>query len=182
MEPLYRRSTVRDYRVHFSAYILPAFKHVRLAAISTKDLNDFRVLLLKRGLAVKTARNIIDGSFRALYRDARIEIEALQGKDPFIDIAWPRLPRKKPDPFSADERDRIISWYIQNDFFFYPLGPWQFHTGMRPSETFALTWQGVDLVAGTVSISKSRNMGVTAATKTANSERIIPIAVPRTRA
>src|SRR2546430_1908833 len=73
VEPLFRRATVRDYRVHFKTYILPTFKHVRLAAIGTKDLNDFRVELLKRGLAVKTARNIIDGSFRAMYRDARIE-------------------------------------------------------------------------------------------------------------
>ncbi len=175
VEPLYRRSTISDYRFSFKAYILPAFKHMQLAAITTRDLNDFRVALLKRGLAVKTARNIIDAHFRALYRDSRIEIEVLQGKDPFIDIHWPRLPRKKPDPFSAEERDRVIAWYIENDFFYYPLVAWQFHTGMRPSETFALTWADVDFAAGTVSINKARNMGVTAATKTANSDRIIPV-------
>ena len=56
VEPLYRRALVRDYRIQFSAYILPVFKHVRLAAITTKDLNDFRVKLLKR-VAVKTVRN-----------------------------------------------------------------------------------------------------------------------------
>jgi hypothetical protein len=104
VEPLCRRALVKDYRIHFSAYILPAFKHIRLAAMSTKDLNDFRVKCLRRGLAVKTVRNIIDASFRAMYRDARVEIEVLQGKDPFIDIQWPRLPRKKPDPFTAEER------------------------------------------------------------------------------
>jgi integrase len=175
VEPLYRRSTIKDYGFHFKSYILPAFEHLRLVAIATKDLNEFRVSLLKRGLAVKTCRNIIDGTFRAMYRDARIEIEALQGKDPFMDIQWPRLPRKRPDPFSADDRDKIIDWYVKNDFFFYPLVAWQFYTGMRPSEAFALTWPDVDLAAGTVSINKSRNMGVTAATKTGNSERIIPI-------
>jgi integrase len=46
---------------------------------------------------------------------------------------------------------------------------------MRSSETFALTWAHVNLEAGTVSINKSWNMGATAATKTANSERIIPL-------
>jgi integrase-like protein len=80
VEPLYRRALVKDYRIHFSAYILPAFKHIRLAGISTRDLNDFRVELLRRGFAVKTVRNIIDASFRAMYRDARLEIEALQAK------------------------------------------------------------------------------------------------------
>jgi len=33
----------------------------------------------------------------------------------------------------------------------------------------------VDLAGGTVSINKSRNMGITAATKTANSDRLIPV-------
>jgi integrase len=120
-------------------------------------------------------RNIIDGSFRALFRDARLEIEELQGKNPFIDVQWPRLPKKRPDPFTAEERDRIITWYIKNDFFYYPLVAWQFQTGMRPSETFGLTWQDIDLEAKILSINKSRVMGITAATKTANSERVIPL-------
>src|SRR5262245_6425955 len=81
IEPLYRRSLVRDYRIHFQAYILPVMKHLRLAAITTKDLNELRGSLLKRGLAVKTVRNALDGSFRAMYRDARIEFESLQGRD-----------------------------------------------------------------------------------------------------
>jgi integrase len=174
VEPLFRRTLIRDYRVHFG-YILPVFKDTRLAAVNTKALSDFRLALLKRGLSLKTIRNILDASFRALYRDARAEIDALKGKDPFIELQWPRLPKQRPDPFSAAERDRIIDWFIKNDFFFYPLVAWQFHTGMRPSETFALTWADVDLDGGTVSVNKSRNMGVTAATKTGNSERIIPI-------
>jgi integrase len=113
-----------------------------------------------------------------MYRDARVEIEVLQGKDPFIDIQWPRLSRKKPAPFTAEERDRILAWWLDNDCFCYPWVAWQFYTGMRPSETAALTWADVNLEAGTVSISKSRNMGTTAATKTANSERIIPVDEP----
>jgi hypothetical protein len=64
IEPLFRRAQVRDYRQHFNAYILPKFKAVRLSAIGTGDLTDFRVELLKRGLSVKTVRNIIDSSFR----------------------------------------------------------------------------------------------------------------------
>jgi integrase len=175
VEPIYRRSTIADYRYAFKAYILPALKHVRLGALTTRDLNEFRLGLLKRGLGVKTARNVIDATLRAMYRDARLEIEELQGRDPFKDIQWPRLPRKKPDPFTAGERDRIISWYLKNDFFYYPLVAWQFYSGMRPSETFALTWADVDLDRGTVAVNKSRNMGTTAATKTGNSERIIPI-------
>src|SRR6516162_4901268 len=105
VEPLIRRSQARDYKQHFVAYILPAFKETRLLAIGSGDLNDFQVKLIRQGLAVKTARNIIDSSFRALYRDARAEIRReLEGRDPFIDVKWPKNERELPDPFTAEER------------------------------------------------------------------------------
>lgn len=174
--PLVRETLARDYRQAFNKHILARFRHSLLSDIKTKDLKEFQAELIGDGLSVKTARNVIDGSFRALYRDARVEVGGdLEGRDPFMDLQWPRQPKTKPDPFTAEERDRIIRWYIESDFFFYPLVAWQFHTGMRPSETFALTWRDIDLQAGTVSINKSRNMGATAATKTVNSERIVQI-------
>ena len=173
IEPLFRRAQVRDYKQHFNAYILPKFKAVRLAAIGTGDLTDFRVELLKRGLSVKTVRNIIDSSFRALYRDARAQIEELKGRDPFIDIQWPRTQREKPDPFTAEERDKIIDYWAKNDFFYFPWVFTLFHTGMRPSEASALTWANVDLEHRTISISKSRYMGSEGEPKTRGSARVI---------
>lgn len=107
--PLVRESQAKDYRQAFNAYILPRFRHTVLSDIKTKDLGKFQAELIDKGLAVKTCRNIIDGSFRVMYRDARIEIGGdLEGKDPFIDIQWPRQPKTKPDPFTAEEGDRII--------------------------------------------------------------------------
>jgi len=40
IEPLFRRTQVRDYKQHFNAYILPKFKNIRLLAIGTGDLTD----------------------------------------------------------------------------------------------------------------------------------------------
>ncbi len=178
IEPLFRRFQVRDYNQHFKTYILPKFEETRLMAIGTGDLIDFRVDLLRKGLAVKTSRNIIDGSFRALYRDSRAEIDELKGRDPFIDVQWPATPRRKPDPFTPEERDRIIRHWIDSDFFYYPWVFTLFHTGMRPSEAAALTWNDVDLLAKTVSISKSRYMGMDSAPKTSQSARTIVASMP----
>jgi hypothetical protein len=75
IEPLFRRAQVRDYKQHFQAYILPKFKGTRLLAIRAGELTDFTAQLLQHGLSVKTARNIIGGSFRVIYRDARAEFE-----------------------------------------------------------------------------------------------------------
>jgi integrase len=146
---------------------------MRLLEIGTRDLTDLRVELLRGGLSVKTARNIIDSSFRAMYRDARADIEELKGRDPFIDIQWPKAHRAKPDPFTAEERDKIVAHWAKADFFYFPWVFTLFHTGMRPSEASALTWADVDLEQRTISISKSRYMGSESAPKTLGSSRII---------
>src|SRR5262249_25453703 len=126
-------------------------------------------------LSVKTARNIIDSSFRALYRDARAEIEDLRGRDPFIDLQWPKVEREKPDPFTAEERDRILAHWLEKDFFYYP---WVFsflHTEIRPSELSADKWGDVDLEQRTISIKKSRYMGAEGKPKTRGSSRMIQV-------
>jgi integrase len=176
IEPLVRRSLPRDYNQHFDAYVLPRFKDTRLSEVGTKDLTAFQVELLQKGLAVKTARNIIDSSFRALYRDARAEIDELKGKDPFIDIRWPKARREPPDPFMAEERDRIIEFFGVQEPFFYAFVRFQFETGMRPSESTGLTWADLDKQASTVRILTSRYLKADNNTKTTKSRRIIKIA------
>jgi integrase len=174
--PLYRPALERDYKLAFNAHILPRFGHMRLDQLNTGDLVEFRGVLLKKGLSVKTARNIIDSSFRAMYRDARAEYKDLQGYDPFMHVQWPRVQREKPDPFTAEERDRIIDYWKENDFFYFPWVFTLFHTGVRPSEASALTWNDdVDLNTGAISITKSRYMGDDSAPKTSASNRTIRI-------
>jgi integrase len=176
IEPLVRRSLIRDYNQAFHAHILPRFKDFRLAEIGTKDLTDFRVELLRKGLAVKTARNIIDAGFRALYRDARAEIDELKGKDPFMDIQWPKARREPPAPFTAEERDEIIAFFGEREPFFYAFVRFQFETGMRPSESTGLRWLDLDKTGSTVRILTSRHLKADNDTKTTKSRRTIVIA------
>jgi len=105
--PIVRRGLERDYRQQFNAYILPKFEHVNLGGVTPKLVEDFRAYLLEeRGLKLKSCRNIIDGSFRAMMRDART-IDQLIDKDPFEVIQWPRIRPPKPDPYNEHERDKI---------------------------------------------------------------------------
>jgi integrase len=158
--PLCRRSQVRDYKQAFRAYILPRFKNICLSDIHTKELVEFQVELIKTGLAVKTARNIIDGSFRAMFRDARVEIGGdLEGKDPFIDLKWPKVKREPPNPLTVEQRERVLEAFLEHEPFYYPFMRVQFQTGMRPSESAALTWADIDVGARTIRIDKSRYMG-----------------------
>jgi hypothetical protein len=64
----------------------------------------------ERGLKLKTCRNIIDASFRAMVRDARA-VDELIDKDPFAALEWPRAEETEPDPFTENERDRILNHF-----------------------------------------------------------------------
>ena len=72
-----RLSTAKTYRKHLSNHILPGFGDGRLSDVTLTALEDFRASLVNRqrgkGLSAKTARDVIDGTFRAMYRDARKE-------------------------------------------------------------------------------------------------------------
>ena len=172
--PAVRAGLERDYREHFKRYILPQFENVPLMDVLPRKLLDFRIHLTEeRGLKIKSARTIIDASFRACYRDAR-KIDGLVDADPFAALDWPRLPTLRPDPFTAEERDAVLEHFHAKTPFYYPFIYTLLFTGMRPSEALALRWGDVDLRAGFLSITKSRYLDENG-TKTAGSDRELRI-------
>jgi integrase len=98
-----------------------------------------------------------------MWRDAMIE-EHVE-TNPFALLQWPRQPRKRPDPYTVEERDRILKWWEENDFFFFPYVYFQFHTGCRPSETAALEQDDLRLDDAMISINGSLVMGIEGATQ-----------------
>lgn len=126
-------------------------------------------------LGTKSARNVIDATFRAMYRDARTVdyLPELQGKDPFAAIQWPRLKTGKPNPFMETERDEILEYFRQKASFYYPFVYTRFFTGMRPSEALALRWGDIGLRRRELSISKSLYLEDESSAKTNRSEREI---------
>jgi integrase len=111
----------------------------------------------ERGLKLKTCRNIIDASFRAMVRDARA-VDELIDKDPFAALEWPRAEETEPDPFTENERDRILNHFGNKAPFYYPFIYSLFWTGMRPSGATALRWSSIDFNTGTVAITRSRHL------------------------
>src|SRR5262249_25085453 len=68
--PLVRRSRIRDHKQIFNRYVLPRFGKVDLSQIKAGDLQKWQAELIESGLKVKTVRNVIDSSFRAMYKAA----------------------------------------------------------------------------------------------------------------
>jgi len=177
--PFVRPALERDYRQQYNAYIKRQFEHTKLSDVDLLALENFRIYLgQERRLSLKSCRNIMDGTFRAMMRDARID--GLFEKDPFTNLKWPRISQPRPDPFMDGERDNILKHFYEKNRFYHPFVFTQFWTGMRPSEALALRWGDVDLKAGRASITKSRYYGFENATKTSSSERdvsLLPIVV-----
>ena len=77
--------------------------------LSLAHLEDLRGTLRKRGLAEKTIRNVIDGSFRAMmWMPNRMDI--LQAV-PAYKVRWPEKIVPGPSPFTMEERDQILSYF-----------------------------------------------------------------------
>lgn len=164
--PVVRAGLERDYKDHFNRYILPKFRNVAVAELSSRLLEDFRAYLLtERGLALKSVRNIIGATFRACIRDAR-KVDYLIDRNPFEALMWPRPQQNRPGPFTETERDTILTQFAKRSPFYVLFVHVLFFTGARPSELLGLRWNDVDLRAGYISITKSRYLDEDGATKT----------------
>jgi len=173
IEPMVRRSAVRDYRQHFNAYVLPTLGKTTLTALDMRSVENLRNKMISQGLSVKTTRNVIVGSLRALWRDAMAD--KLVDHMPFAGLRWPAVDRRLPEPFTHEERGKVLTWVAKELTFYYPFVLFQFSTGCRPSESTALRWSDISVERATIAIQRSRHLRANNRTKTAASWRIIQV-------
>ena len=177
--PNVRASLEITYRKHWRKHIGPAFGSLPLTSITTAALVDFKTLLTAaepkgKGLKMKTARDVIDGTFRAVYRDART-VDHFVMDDPFAGVAWPRKVDPEPDPFTAEERDLVLDFFWRRKRHYYPLVYTLFFTGLRTGEAVGLRWGAVNLRRSTLSVRVSRTLGEDNPPKTKKSTRPITL-------
>ena len=186
MPPLVRKSLAKKYRSHFRAYILVKYGDTYLDSFKFEQIRALRTeLVTNKGLSVKTAKNVISGTLRAFFRDAKAQSSderKLIEQNPFNEVPrkwWPRTALPQPDPFEEAERDEILDYLFakyrgrwpSGCMFVYAL----FWTGARPSELTARRWKDLDFRKGTLSIYTSRTDYEEGETKTTASTRTIRI-------
>jgi integrase len=177
--PNVRASLAQTYRKHWNKHIKPAFGSWPLTAITTAALEDFKVKLTAaepsgKGLKMKTARDIIDGTFRAVIRDAR-RVDRVVTVDPFAELTWPRKIVPKPDPFTAEERNQLLDFFWRRKRHYFGFVYVLFFSGLRTAEAIGLRWGKADLRRGRLAIDVSRTLGEDNAPKTKRSQRTIPL-------
>ncbi len=177
--PVVRLAQQRDLRRHLETYVLFAILRdgravgdLPLTEVRASAWFQLRDRLRALDLADKTVRNVL-GSFRSLMRDARERFDEVTAEPPRM--KWPRRPAKRPDPFTSEERQRIVAWFRARKPHYHAFVLTLFHTGMRPSEATALRWGDVELSRGSIAVTRSRYQGAENAPKTSGSERTIRI-------
>jgi len=126
-----------------------------LRALRTSDI--MRALATRPTLTGKTVNNYV-----SVLREA-IELavtDKILTANPATDIKRAKHQKEPPDPFTAEERDKIIgqmsarhAGQVANMVEFW------FWTGLRTSEIFALSWSNVDLASGSTLVAEANVRG-----------------------
>lgn len=188
MPPFVRRSYWLKWQSHFTYHILSMHGDRLLNTYTVADIRELRAALIegregREPVQMRTARNVINSSLRAMFRDA--QAEGLVEKNPFLSLPpkwWPPGPREQPDPFTEEERDEILAYFdkkyrqtwARGSAFMFSL----FWTGARPSELTARRFSDYDQRSGSLTISSSRTEGEDGETKTSKSNRTIKLFPP----
>jgi integrase len=188
--PLVRKAQARDYRRHIGRYVLPLLGDLLLSELNPRDVRGAQLELLSRNLSVRYVKNILAGSFRAMVRQAIVD--GIVTRDPFAGLKWPKPKTPEPDPFTREERTRILDWFACRQFSFHAGrargGPRRrphpgyhvflhvlFWAGLRPSEAAGLQWQDIDLDRARLHVRRSRHLWEYGDPKTDSSRRTVEL-------
>ncbi len=170
-----RKNTVsaRTWRVQESIIrcrVKPHIGDTRFCKLAPADVRGLYRRLIKHGLSPATVGHIhviLKGACRDAVRDKRIRT------NPLDDVKPPKQARKEKDVLTPDEVKRLLQ-AVKGDRFecaFYLLAL----TGVRVGECLALTFDSLDLEAGTITISSTLHHGECTAPKTASSRRTLAL-------
>ena len=161
---------------------LQAYKRI-VAYFEDKAITRYKPIEIKEfqdEVAKNLSRSYIN-SMRTLLREAfdLAVLSEIINVNPVVAVRPPKFvkAKKKQKPFTLDEIDLILKntqGHLRN---FLGIS---FFTGMRSGEILALTWNDIDFITDTISITKTISRGVINSTKTASSERDIEI-IPQAR-
>jgi len=162
-------STERGYISKITNHIEPTFGHIIVSNFKPSLFKDWGATATnkrnKKPLSGKTkneVRSILRSAFQELYIDEIIDGNPIDRINRFKHI------KKEPEPFNADEREKILSQMTGQVRNLYEFAFW---TGLRTSELLALRKCDIDLDLKVIHIRKALVHGREKGTKTRSSIR-----------
>ena len=153
-------NTQVGYLQIIEGHIKPKFGSYKLKSLQAATLQEYANHLKMNGYSKSHATNILTILSTAL--DYAVEPLKYIPMNPMKLVKFPKIERKPRERIilTLDEWNQIIERF-QDRRYYIPLMI-GFYTGLRISETFALTWDDIDLENKTLTVSKQvikRNFG-----------------------
>lgn len=150
-----RPNSQSTYKGIVNNHIKPAVGHFKLQHLTASALQDFVNDQKKKGFS-KQHVDLILSTFKGALNYA-IEPLQLISSNPMMFVKAPKMSRKprKRIILQMDDWNRIIERFPYGSKHHIPLMI-GFHTGLRIGEVFGLTWNDIDLKAGTITVNKQQ--------------------------
>jgi integrase len=157
-------------------HVIPSLGRIRLDQLTPSHLTDLQTYLRRRRLAPSTIDRVIHSALRGMLRDAdlagyRVTDLATLFDRRFVEHLDRGRHAAEIDPFTEEEREQILAWFLEERPLFHTFVFFRFWTGTRPSEAIGLRWRDIDLPSRRVKIRRSRVYGTDGQTKTGKSKR-----------
>lgn len=145
----FKPSSLRGYRQSFIDRIVPAVGHVKVAALTTSDLQVLVDQWQTEGHAASTVRNTLR-PLQAIYRRAR----AREGVpvNPTRDLELPVPERREVEIISPPVAARLLAALPQRDRVIWATA---LYAGLRSGELRALRWSAVDFSKNVIEVRES---------------------------
>src|SRR5262249_58089302 len=132
-------------------HVLPQLGDLHIDEIAPRHIAQLQIRLQRHDLAPATVDAVIQSAFRGMLRDADLagyrvpDLRKLYDRR-FIVRQDRGRESSEIDPFSDEERDQILGWFLHNRQHYHAFVYFRFWTGTRPSEAIGLRWDDVDLI------------------------------------
>ncbi|EON71803.1 tyrosine-type recombinase/integrase [Lysinibacillus sphaericus] len=176
-----KENTQENYRMVIKKHIAPPIGDIALRDLTPTILQTWINDKRREGYSDKSMsifRCVINSALRhAVYPWGLLK------ENPMQYVTMPKRQRKKvsKEEFKIIKRDDLIRImeYLKSDMPLYMPFHIGLHTGLRVSEVCGLLWRDIDLNEGTLTVERamvnSKGEWVLSSTKTASSERTIPL-------
>jgi integrase len=175
-----KETTRRNWESAFWKHLYPYFKDRLLSTITRADIRRFQKTLVDKGLEPSTINDKPMKVLRMMFHQAYVD-EVIP-KNPTLGVKRLAQGLTDVDPFTIEERDKIIEGFRQHAPLYANYVICGFWTGWRPNEAGALKWSRVDFHQGKILIREGRVLRQTGIPKSAGSLRDIDMLSPVAKA
>jgi integrase len=159
-------STKKTYQAYLNRWVLPHWRHYELAEVRTIQVESWlRRLPLAKSSCAKI-RNLMSVLFNHACR------YELFDRNPIYLVRQSAKRRRAPTVLTPDEIKAMLDNLSIRERTLVLLAV---STGLRQSELFGLKWGDIDLVQGTMNVTRSIVYGVVGPCKTESSQKPVPV-------